>query len=496
MSTHTTNLEKLHASGLFIQDSAFIDGEWVTSEKTFDVYDPSTAQVLGKTANCTLADMQRAIESAHVAQAEYYSSTTAAARGKILHKWHDLVMENIDDLSTLLTLENGKTLLESRTEISYAASFIAWFAAESPRAYGDTIPSSMTNTLVLTLKEPVGVCGIITPWNFPAAMITRKIAPALGAGCAVVIKPPSETPFTALALTKLAFAAGVPGRVVQVVPTRDREVGSELAINPLIRKISFTGSTGVGKGLAKLAAGTLKKVSLELGGNAPFIVFADADLDLAVEGCIASKFRCSGQTCVCTNRVYVAREVLKEFTAKLVERVRSQLKCGAGLEDPTTQGPLINRGAVEKVKEHIADAVSKGASIEIGGGVPTGLGEGFFIEPTVLSGVTSEMAVAREETFGPLAPIFAFDGEDEVIALANATEFGLAGYFYSRDVARVMRVAQKMQVGMCGVNTGRISAAEAPFGGVKESGYGLEGSKYGIAEYQVVKTVTIGNIDR
>ncbi|KAL3455035.1 Aldehyde/histidinol dehydrogenase [Aspergillus heterothallicus] len=494
MSSTAATLEQLAQSGLFIQDSAFIDGEWVTSEKTFDVYDPSTAQVMGKTANCTLADMQKAIKSADAAQAEYFASTTAAARGALLTKWHDLVMQNIDDLSTLLTLENGKTILESRTEIAYAASFIAWFAAESPRAYGDTIPSSQPNTLVLTLKQPVGVCGIITPWNFPAAMITRKIAPALGAGCAVVIKPPSETPFTALALAKLAVAAGLPGKVVQVVPTRDRAVGSELATNPVVRKISFTGSTGVGKGLAKLAAGTLKKVSLELGGNAPFIVFGDADLGLAVEGLVASKFRCSGQTCVCTNRVFVQRSVVTEFTRALVEKVKG-LKCGGGLESATTQGPLINRGAVEKVKAHIADAVGKGASIEIGGSVPSGLGEGFFIEPTVLSGVTGSMAVAREETFGPLAPIFAFESEDEVVKMANETEFGLAGYFYSRDVARVMRVAQKMQVGMVGVNTGKISAAEAPFGGIKESGYGLEGSKYGMAEYQVVKSVTIGNIN-
>ncbi|KAL2820106.1 Aldehyde/histidinol dehydrogenase [Aspergillus granulosus] len=494
MSSPTSTLEKLTQTGLFIQNSAFIDGEWVTRERTFDVYDPSTAQVLGRTANCTLPDMQKAIESAHVAQTEYFASTTAAARGAFLHKWHDLVMANIDDLSTLLTLENGKTLPEARTEITYAASFISWFAAESPRAYGDTIPSSTPNTLVITLKQPVGVCGIITPWNFPAAMITRKIAPALGAGCAVVIKPPSETPFTALALAKLAVQAGIPSKVVQVVPTRDREVGSELALNPLVRKISFTGSTGVGKGLAKLASGTLKKVSLELGGNAPFIVFADADLDLAVEGLVASKFRCSGQTCVCTNRVYVAREILGEFTKRLVERVRA-LKCGPGLERGVTQGPLINKSAVEKVQEHIADAVEKGASVEIGGSVPGDLGQGFFIEPTVLSGATSAMAVAREETFGPLAPIFAFESEDEVVQLANETEFGLAGYFYSQDVARVMRVAQKMQVGMCGVNTGKISAAEAPFGGIKESGYGLEGSKYGMAEYQVVKTVTIGNID-
>lgn len=397
-------------------------------------------------------------------------------------------------MSTILCLENGKTLAESLTEITYAASFISWFAAEAPRAYGDTIPSQTPNTMVMTLKGPIGVCGIITPWNFPAAMITRKIAPALGAGCAVVIKPPSETPFTALSLAKLAVQAGFPSSVVQVVPTKDRSVASELVVNPLVRKVSFTGSTGVGKGLATLAAGTVKKVSLELGGNAPFIVFGDADLDLAVEGAMMSKFRCSGQTCVCTNRIYAARPVVEEFTSRLVKRVQ-ELKCGPGLQGASTQGPLINAAAVEKVKEHIVDAVAKGAEVRAGSAVPEELGNGFFIQPTVLSGATASMAVARDETFGPLAPVFAFESEEEVVRLANDSEFGLAGYFYSRDVARVMRVAQKLQVGMCGVNTGKISAAEAPFGGVKESGYGLEGSKYGMAEYQTVKSVTVGNIN-
>ena len=390
-------------------------------------------------------------------------------------------------MSTILCLENGKTLAESLTEITYAASFISWFAAEAPRAYGDTIPSQTPNTMVMTLKDPIGVCGIITPWNFSAAMITRKIAPALGAGCAVVIKPPSETPFTALSLAKLAVQAGFPSRVVQVVPTKDRSVASELVVNPLARKVSFTGSTGVGKSLATLAAGTVKKVSLELGRNAPFIVFGDADLDLAVEGAMMSKFRCSGQTCVCTNRIYAARPVVEEFTSRLVKRVQ-ELKCGPGLQGASTQGPLINAAAVEKVKEHIVDAVAKGAEVRAGSAVPEELGNGFFIQPTVLSGATASMAVARDETFGPLAPVFAFDSEEEVVRLSNDSEVGLAGYFYSRDVAHVMRVAQKLQVGMCGVNTGKISAAEAPFGGVKESGYGM-------AEYQTVKSVTIGNIN-
>ncbi|KAJ5923047.1 succinate semialdehyde dehydrogenase [Penicillium verrucosum] len=493
MSTVET-FSELNKSGLFIQNSAFIDGEWVKSDNTFDVYEPSTATVLGTAANCDMTAMQIAIQSAHDAQPKYFTETTAATRSLILTKWHGLVMDNINDLSTLLCLENGKTLAEARTEITYAASFISWFAAEAPRAYGDVIPSSTPNTVVMTLKEPVGVCGIITPWNFPAAMITRKIAPALAAGCAVVVKPPSETPFTALSLTKLAIEAGFPRKVIQVVPTKDRGVASELAVNPLIKKISFTGSTGVGKTLAKMAAGTAKKVSLELGGNAPFIVFEDAELELAVEGAMLSKFRCSGQTCVCANRLYVQRGVVEEFTRRLVKKVE-ELKCGPGLDGTSTQGPLINRAAVQKVEEHIRDAVSKGAEVRSGGTVPRDLGNGFFIQPTVLSGATVDMAVAKDETFGPLAPIFAFEGEEEVLRLANDTEFGLAGYFYSKDIGRVMRVAQKMQVGMCGVNTGKVAAAESPFGGIKESGYGLEGSKYGIAEYQTIKTVTIGNIN-
>ncbi|KAE8343590.1 hypothetical protein BDV24DRAFT_172612 [Aspergillus arachidicola] len=476
---------------LFVQDQAFIDGRWVTKDQTFSVYDPSTAQVLGSAANCDVRDIQLAIESANVAQKGYYSSTTAAKRGSLLQKWHDLVLEQAEDLGRILCLENGKTINEARGEIAYAASFIAWFAAEAARSYGDTIPSSTPNAMVMTMKEPVGVCGIITPWNFPAAMITRKVAPALAAGCTVVIKPPSETPFTCLALAKLAVKAGFPSKVIQVCPTKDREVASVLATHPLVRKISFTGSTNVGKYLARLASGTLKKVSLELGGNAPFIVFDDADVDLAVEGAMISKFRCSGQTCVCANRIYVQRGVLDEFTRKLVKKV-SELRLAPGIDESSTQGPLINSSAVDKVKSHIEDAVSKGARVEIGGSHLAVTG--YFMQPTVLSGVTPEMAVAREETFGPLAPIFPFDSEDEIQRLANRTEFGLAGYFYSRDVGRVMRVARGLEVGMCGVNTGKVSSAESPFGGIKESGYGLEGSKYGIAEYQTIKTITLGNI--
>ncbi|KAI1619589.1 Aldehyde/histidinol dehydrogenase [Exophiala viscosa] len=483
---------RLSNPDLFISD-AFIGGQWVSKEKKFPVTEPSTAKTLGYVANCDLSDFKAAIDDAYKAQPKYYASTTAAQRGAALRRWNDLILANKQDIATILSLENGKTYAEAEGEVIYAASFVSWFAEEATRAYGVTIPSSTPYTTLLTLKEPVGVCGIITPWNFPAAMITRKIAPALAAGCAVVIKPPSETPFTCLALTKLAVEAGIAPKVIQVCPTKDRQAATELATNPQIRKISFTGSTGVGKMLAKLAAGTLKKLSLELGGNAPFIVFDDADLDLAVEGAMFCKFRCTGQTCVCANRMLVQKGVVEEFAKKLAEKVAA-LKTGPGLDKQTTQGPLVNKSAVDKVAEHVEDAVGKGARIAIGG--KPGSGDGFFFEPTVLTGVTDSMLVAREETFGPLAPIFAFETEAEAVELANATEFGLAGYFFSRDVNRIMRVSQKLQVGMVGANTGKISASEAPFGGVKESGYGREGSLYGMDEYQVIKSVTIGNQDK
>ncbi|KAK7415152.1 hypothetical protein QQX98_006096 [Neonectria punicea] len=488
---HKEALAGLKNPSLFIQD-AFIDGKWVPKENKFDVFEPSTATVLGRVANCALEDFKVAIESAEVAQAKYWESTTGTSRGALLRKWFDLVMANKDDLAKILSLENGKTLSEAAGEVVYAANFIAWFAEEATRSYGVTIPSSSPHTTLMTVREPVGVCGIITPWNFPAAMITRKIAPALAAGCSVVIKPPSETPYSCLAFTKLAVEAGLPPALIQVLPTRDRQAATELATNPLIKKISFTGSTGVGKMLAKLAAGTLKKASLELGGNAPFIVFDDADVDLAVEGAMFCKFRCSGQTCVCANRLYVQKGIAPAFTAKLAEKVNA-LKMGSGLNEATTQGPLVNKSAVDKVKEHVADAVSKGAKVVTGGTTPDS--PGFFHQPTILSGVTQEMAVAKDETFGPLAPIFEFETEEEAIRLANDTEFGLAGYFFSKDIGRVMRVAQKIQVGMVGCNTGKISAAEAPFGGIKESGYGKEGSLYGLAEYQNIKSITIGNIN-
>ncbi|KAK9450191.1 aldehyde dehydrogenase [Limtongia smithiae] len=485
-------IKALNDPSLFI-GKGFIGGEWTvpSSGKEFPVYEPSSGTVLGMVSDFGLADFKRAVADAETGFQKYSTSTTAAQRGQLLRNWFNLIMANADDIATILTLENGKTFAEAKGEVSYAASFVSWFAEEAPRSYGDVIPSSTHGNLVMTYKQPIGVCAIITPWNFPAAMITRKIAPALGAGCAVVIKPPSETPFTCMALIELAVRAGLPGSCMQAVPTKDRNAATELVTNPIIKKVSFTGSTSVGKHLSKLAMDTMKKVSMELGGNAPFIVFEDADIDTAVDGAMACKFRCSGQTCVCANRLYVHEAVADEFTAKLVLAV-NRLKLGYGLDPETTQGPLVNRGGVEKMTAHIEDAVSKGAKIETGGRKPAL--PGFFHEPTVLSGVTSAMAVATDETFGPLAPIFTFSTEEEVVALANNTEFGLAGYFYSKDVARVIRVSRAIECGMVGVNTGKISAAEAPFGGVKESGVGREGSKYGMAEYETIKTVTIGSV--
>ncbi|CAI0645830.1 unnamed protein product [Colletotrichum noveboracense] len=468
---HRDALAKLNNNELFISD-AFIGGKWVSKTKKFDVFEPASGTKLGLVSDCDVEDFRNAIESAHQAQANFFEGTTGTSRGALLRRWCDLILANQDDLATILSLENGKTIGEAKGEVVYAANFISWFAEEATRAYGVTIPSSTPHTTLLTIREPVG--------------------PALAAGCSVVIKPPSETPYTCLALTKLAVEAGIPSNLIQVCPTKNRQAATELATNSLVRKISFTGSTGVGKMLAKLASGTLKKVSLELGGNAPFIVFDDANLDLAVEGAMFCKFRCSGQTCVCANRLYVQKRVAQDFTSKLVKKV-SDLQVGQGLHPLTTQGPLVNKAAIEKVREHIHDATSKGARVEVGG--QPFQSPGFFFQPTVLSGVTQDMIVSKDETFGPLAPVFEFETEEDVLRLANDTEFGLAGYFFSRDISRAMRVAQKLQVGMVGVNTGKISAPEAPFGGVKESGYGREGSLYGLEEYQNIKSITIGNQD-
>ncbi|KAH6632890.1 Aldehyde/histidinol dehydrogenase [Boeremia exigua] len=482
---HQSALGSLKNPRLFISE-ALINGRWVKKDSTFDVIEPSTATVLGKVSNCGLEDFQEAIASAETAGEEFYRSTTAHQKSALLRKWYELITANEEDIGTILSLENGKTLSEAVGEVRYAASFVNWFAEEAPRAYGDTIPSASPHTNVLTFREPVGVCGIITPWNFPAAMITRKIAPAFAAGCSVVVKPPSETPYTCAALAKLAIDAGLPPKIFQVLPTKDCSAATELCTNPIVKKISFTGSTGVGK---MLAMGTMKRVSLELGGNAPFIVFEDADLDLAVEGAMFCKFRCTGQTCVCANRILVHQSIAKEFGEKLVSKVAA-LQVGPGLDPKTTQGPVVNQSSVDKVTSHISDAVSKGAEILIGGAP---VAPGFFFQPTVLSGVPRDALVATDETFGPLAPIFTFSDEEDALKLANATDLGLAGYFFSRDVSRVMRVAARLKVGMVGVNTGKISAAEAPFGGVGNSGFGREGSKYGLAEYQNIKAVTIGN---
>ncbi|KAH8587099.1 aldehyde dehydrogenase domain-containing protein [Bisporella sp. PMI_857] len=458
-----------------------IAGTWKSAQtkKTFPVIEPSSGNVLGHCANFSQHDFVEAIDSAHEGYQTFSASTTAKERGAILRRWNDLILQNSNDLAKILSLENGKTFAEAKGEINYSASFVSWFAEEATRSYGDTIPSSAHDTTILTFKEPVGVCGIITPWNFPAAMITRKIAPALAAGCSVVIKPPSETPFSCIALAKLALEAGVPSSCLHVVPTKDRIASLVLATHPKVKKLSFTGSTEVGKMLTELAAATMKRVSMELGGNAPFIVFNDANLDLAVAGAMVAKFRCSGQTCVCANRILVQSSILGEFTEKLVSKVK-ELKLGPGLVEGTTQGPLVNAAAVEKVSSHVKDAISKG-------------GLAFFFEPTVITNATTDMAVANDETFGPLAAIFSFDTEEEAVDMANCTEYGLAGYFFSKDIGRVLRVAKKLQCGMVGVNTGLISAAESPFGGIKESGLGREGSRYGLAEYQYIKAVTIGN---
>jgi len=404
------------------------------------------------------------------------------------------MVENADDLATLITWENGKPTADAKGEVTYAANFFEWFSEEAPRIYGDVIPSSVPGNRVFTLKEPVGVCGLITPWNFPAAMITRKIGPALAVGCTVVAKAPGETPFTSLALAELAHRAGVPAGVVNVVTAMGNTpaVGEVLTTDPIVRKVSFTGSTNVGKLLMKQCSSTLKKLSLELGGNAPFIVFDDADIDQAVTGAINSKFRSSGQTCVCANRIYVQAGIYDEFCKKFAEKVKS-FKVGNGFEQGITHGPLIHDRAVNKVEQHVRDAEKKGAQILLGGHKLPDLGPNFY-QPTVISGMTSDMAMASEETFGPVAGLFKFESEEEVVKLANSTEVGLAGYFFSRDIARVNRVAENLEVGMVGVNTGLISDPAAPFGGVKESGFGREGSLYGIGEYQITKMVTYGGM--
>jgi succinate-semialdehyde dehydrogenase / glutarate-semialdehyde dehydrogenase len=472
------------------RQQCYIDGHWhnADSGKTIRVSNPATGEMLGTVPNMGAAETRRAIEAAHHAW-PVWRAKTAKERATILRKWHDLMMANQEDLALLMTAEQGKPLTESRGEIEYAASFIEWFAEEAKRIYGDTIPAHQADKRIVVIKEPIGVCVAITPWNFPAAMITRKAGAALAAGCPMVLKPASATPFSALALAELAERAGVPKGVFSVVTGAASEVGGEMTGNPLVRKLSFTGSTEIGKVLLKQCAATVKKTSMELGGNAPFIVFDDADLDAAADGAIASKYRNAGQTCVCANRLLVQDSVYDAFSAKLVDRVR-KLTVGNGMEAGVAIGPLIDDNAVAKVEEHIGDAIAKGARVIIGG-KRHALG-GRFFEPTVLADVTRGMRVANEETFGPMAPLFRFKDEAEAIRMANDTEFGLASYFYSRDLGRVWRVSEALEYGIVGINTGLISTAVAPFGGVKESGLGREGSKYGIEDYLEVKYLCMG----
>ncbi|MGS5087637.1 NAD-dependent succinate-semialdehyde dehydrogenase [Hydrogenophaga sp. A37] len=467
-----------------------VDGQWVSGTAFIEVTNPATGAVIASVPRLGAAETRLAIEGANRAWPAW-RARTAKERSAVLAQWYALIMANQDDLALIMTSEQGKPLAEARGEIAYAASFIQWFSEEAKRVYGDTIPAPVASQRIVVTKEPIGVCAAITPWNFPAAMITRKAGPALAAGCTMVVKPASQTPLTALALAVLAERAGVPAGVLSVVTGSARDVGDELADNPLVRKLSFTGSTEVGRSLMARTAATVKKVSMELGGNAPFIVFEDADLDAAVEGAIVSKYRNAGQTCVCANRLYVHSKVYDAFAAKLALAV-AQLKVGSGVDADVRIGPLIDDKAVQKVEQHIADAVSKGAKL-LTGGQRHGLGQSFF-EPTILSDVTQDMLVAREETFGPLAPLFRFETEDEVVAMANDTEFGLASYFYARDLGRVWRVAERLEYGMVGVNTGLISNEVAPFGGVKQSGIGREGSHLGMDDYLVVKYINMAGI--
>jgi succinate-semialdehyde dehydrogenase/glutarate-semialdehyde dehydrogenase len=474
-----------------LRQQAYIDGEWTGAEggRTREVLNPATGERLGTVPDMAAAETRRAIEAAKRAFPTW-SAKTAKERAALLRRWYELMMANQDDLATLMTAEQGKPLAESKGEIAYAAAFIEWFAEEGKRLYGDVIPSHQADKRILVLRQPVGVVAAITPWNFPAAMITRKAGPALAAGCTFVCKPALQTPYSALAMAELAARAGIPAGVLNIVTGHDAAaIGGEMTSNPSVRKLTFTGSTQVGKRLMAQCAGTLKKLSLELGGNAPFIVFDDADLDVAVAGAIASKYRNTGQTCVCANRLLVQSGIYDAFTRKLVDAV-AKLRVGNGLEGPTDQGPLIDCNALAKVEQHIADAVRKGAHVAHGG-QRHALG-GTFFQPTVITGVTAEMLVAREETFGPVAPLFRFATEAEAIAMANDTEFGLAAYFYTRDLARSWRVAEALEYGIVGLNTGIISTEVAPFGGVKESGVGREGSKYGILDYTELKYLCTG----
>jgi succinate-semialdehyde dehydrogenase/glutarate-semialdehyde dehydrogenase len=477
---------------LLLREQCFIDGRWMPADSggTLPVHNPATAETLGVIPNMGAAETRRAIAAAAKALPPW-AARTAKDRAIVLRRWYELMLQHQEDLAILMTAEQGKPLAESKGEIAYAASFIEWFAEEGKRLYGDIIPGHQSDKRIMVLRQPIGVVAAITPWNFPSAMITRKAGPALAAGCSLVLKPATQTPFSALALAELGARAGIPPGVFNVVTGSAAAIGGEMTANPTVRKVTFTGSTEIGKKLMVQCAGTLKKLSLELGGNAPFIVFDDADLDAAVQGAIASKYRNTGQTCVCANRLLVQEGVYEEFAGKLATAV-GKLRIGDGLKGATDQGPLIDAKAVAKVEEHVADALKKGAKVALGGKRHE-LG-GTFFEPTILTGVTPEMLVAREETFGPVAPLFKFKSEAEAIAMANDTEFGLAAYFYTRDLARSWRVAEAIEYGIVGLNTGIISTEVAPFGGVKESGTGREGSKYGILDYTEMKYICVGGV--
>ncbi|HET7795259.1 MAG TPA: NAD-dependent succinate-semialdehyde dehydrogenase [Rhizobacter sp.] len=490
MDQRASPLASLNDASL-LKTNALINGEWVGGSKRFDVIDPATSQKLVDVADLGVIETRAALEAAHKAW-PLWRSKTAKERGAILMKWFHLMQQHADDLARIMTAEQGKPLAEAKGEVAYGASFIEWFAEEGRRVYGETIPTTDNNKRYLVIKQPMGVCAAITPWNFPIAMITRKVGPALAAGCPVIVKPAGQTPLSALAIAELGQRAGLPPGVLNIITSeKSAEIGKVLCESDVIRHLSFTGSTEVGRILAAQCAPTIKKLSLELGGNAPFIVFDDADIDSAVDGALASKYRNAGQTCVCANRLYVQDSVYDEFVQKLAAKAKA-IKVGNGFEAGITQGPMIDDNAIAKIERHVADAVSKGAKVLTGG---KRIGDRFF-EPTVLTDTTSEMLCAREETFGPVAPVFRFKTEAEAIEMANATEFGLAAYFYSRDIGRIFRVGEGLESGMVGVNTGLISTAEVPFGGVKQSGLGREGSRHGIEDYLEIKYLCLGDINK
>ena len=496
MDMKTSPLAQLNDPTLLKTDG-LINGQWVAGASRFDVNDPATGLKLADVANLGPQDAEAAIAAANAAWPAW-KAKTAKERSILLRKWYDLLMANQDDLGRIMTAEQGKPLPEAKGEVAYGASFVEWFAEEAKRVNGETLPQFDNNRRLMVLKQPIGVCAAITPWNFPLAMITRKVAPALAAGCPVVIKPAELTPLTALAAAELAIRAGIPAGVFNILPADSSNsiaIGKVLCASDVVRHISFTGSTEVGRILMAQSAPTVKKMSLELGGNAPFIVFDDADVDSAVEGAFASKYRNAGQTCVCTNRFYVQEGVYDEFVAKFAAKVKTA-KVGNGFEDGVNQGPLIEEAALEKVQRHVDDALSKGGQVVAGGQRLSSLGSGQFFEPTVVAGATADMLCAREETFGPFAPVFKFKTEQEAIDAANATEFGLASYFYSRDVGRIFRVGEALEYGMVGINVGILATEHVPFGGVKQSGLGREGSHYGMDDYVEIKYLCLGDIQK